>query len=131
MKIRRIIMERLTKRTCELNEATEGYGCNKTIFLLQEHMQIWNSDDTETWTIKNYERDRFGLINGLMYLIRVRNMRSIEVYFPKKEKSKSKYLRFDKKMSYTQISKIIDTLYDTTIVVYCSDKKQTTSGERR
>ena len=59
IKVRKITIERLRPRTCELNGAKEGFGCNKTIFLLQEGMQLWNDEETETWTIINYERDRF------------------------------------------------------------------------
>ena len=68
MKIKRFYMERLTKKTCDLNGASYGLACNKTVFLLQESMQSLDKSK-KTWTAMYYENDRFGLLNGIIYLI--------------------------------------------------------------
>lgn len=112
MKIKRFYMERLTKKTCDLNGASYGLACNKTVFLLQESMQ--SSDKSKkTWTAMYYENDRFGLLNGIIYLINQSEEDEIEIFFSETKVNDECILRINKEMSFSKISAFIDNLYHT------------------
>ena len=109
IEIRRFGINPLTDRTCEVNGARKGFACNKTVFLLQNFMQ--REKEFETWTVLHYKKDRFGLINGLIYLIQQSVNYQIQVYFSESENYKTKYFRFNKDLTYQEISMVIDMLY--------------------
>ncbi len=112
MIIKRFSMERLTKKTCDLNGASYGLACNKTVFLLQENIQ--SSDKSiKTWTAMCYENDRFGLLNGIIYLINQSEEDEIEVFFSEGKINDICILRINKAMSFSDISAIIDNFYYT------------------
>lgn len=118
MKAERFEIERLTERTCIMNGAVKGFACNKTVFLLQERVQL-SINQFKTWTIKNYERDRLGLINGVLFLLNTSENKEIEIYFPKFERfGEIAYVVFNKEMSFTDVSKIIDHFYVNGFIIY-------------
>ena len=112
MKIRRFYMERLTEKTCNLNGASFGLACNKTVFLLQRNMQS-SDKNKKTWTAMYYENDRFGLLNGIIYLINQSEEREIEIFFSETKINDGCILRINKEMSFPEISVFIDNLYHT------------------
>lgn len=114
MTIKRYLIEKLTLRTCKLNGAKYGIACNKTVFLIKKNMQ----SNEGRWTAIHYEKDRFGLLNGLLYLINESKEDYIEVYFGVTKERDCCTLRFDKSMSFTEVSKIVDTLYTQEFVEY-------------
>ena len=72
-------------------------------------MQIKDEPMKETWTVKNYEKDRFGLINGVIYLIKNREAQSLEMFFP--ESAGGWFLEFDKNMKFRNVLDDLDILY--------------------
>ena len=110
IEIKRFGINNLTPRTCVVNSAKEGFACNKTVFLLQDSRQL-NDAEIETWTAMHYKKDRFGLINGLMYLIKKSINDQIRVFFSESESYKTSYFIFNKSLSYSEISMLIDMLY--------------------
>ena len=109
MKIKRFRLEKLTEKTLEVSGAINGFASNKTVFLLQENMQAlgkWNN----TWTVKYYENDSFGLLNGIIYLVNQSEKEGIEIYFPETDKNEAWLLKFDKGMSFSQISSTINEI---------------------
>ena len=118
MKMEQFEIERLSERTCIMNGATIGFACNKTVFLLQERVQL-SINKFKTWTVKNYEKDRFGLINGVLFLLNTSENKEIEIYFPKFEKiGEESYAVFNNEMSFTDVSKIIDRFYVNGYIIY-------------
>lgn len=115
MTIRRYSIEELTLITCKLNGAKYGIACNKTVFLIKENMQ---SNERLIWTAIHYENDRFGLLNGLLYLINESKEDYIEVYFAVTKERDCCILRLNKLMSFTEVSKIVDTFYTQDLVEY-------------
>ena len=112
MKIRRFSMENLTEKTCDLNGASYGFACNKTVFLLQKNMQ--SSDKSKkTWTAMYYENDRFGLLNGVIYLISQCEEDEIEIFFSENQNNDVCILKINKEMSFCEISVFIDNFYHT------------------
>ena len=112
MTIKRFRMEKLMKKTCELNGASYGLACNKTVFLLQRNMQ--SSDKSKkTWTAMYYENDRFGLLNGIIYLINESEEDEIEIFLSESKINDICILRINKAMSFSDISAIIDNFYYT------------------
>lgn len=108
----------LTPVTCSMNDAYIGFACNKTVFLLQKYLQS-PGQKYRTWTVKYYGNDRFGLLNGILYLMEESAI-GIEVYFSEKKIGTTGFTFFDKKMSFVEVSKTIDKLYDfgQSIVIY-------------
>lgn len=111
MNIKIYEIQSLTELTCVANGAQYGFACNKTVFLFQKHMQS-KEENVRTWTAIHYERDRFGLINGLMYLLEKENVEKIEIYFFGSYYPKAGLARFNKNMSFSEISKKVDLFYE-------------------
>lgn len=109
MQIKRYNMERLTPRTCQLHNAIEGIACNKTMFLLQPPMKYGESE--ETWNVKNFEKDKFGTENGLIYLLKVRNQQNLGVFFEETEEHEAYFVRFSRNMTLKGIAEELDKIY--------------------
>ena len=105
MNIKIYEIQSLTELTCVANGAQYGFACNKTVFLFQKHMQS-KEENVRTWTAIHYERDRFGLINGLMYLLEKENVEKIEMKDPSMNFENKKVLTMDilVKKGYSQES---------------------------
>lgn len=115
MKIKRIKIEKLTEATLIKNKAIEGYASGKTMFLWKEapesvsglsreQMQIM-----EPFTVLNYERDREGLINALIFLLRKNG--DIKVWFPENENHIGYLFNFKKSITLKELSEELDILY--------------------
>lgn len=113
MQIKRYIMERLTPRTCMLHKAIEGFCCNKTMFLLQPPMKYeeYGEEDEEAWSIKHFEKDRFAVTNGLIYLLKERRLRSLGLFFEETENHEVYFVRIRRDMTLKEISEEIDKIY--------------------
>lgn len=108
-------MMELSPKTCEKHEATEGLACNKTIFLLQEYMQVLGCP--KVWTVKNYERDRFGLLNGIISIIK-NEIGTVEFYFGSTNTRGYYYMVVRRTMTFKEISKLVDSLFSIGEVYY-------------
>ena len=107
MKGKHFGMMKISPKTCEKHDSIEGFACNKAIFLLQEYMQ---GHGKKVWTVKNHERDRFGLLNGILWLVN-QEEGPVEFYFGSTETREYYYMVVRKTMSFSEISKMVDSLY--------------------
>ena len=101
-------MMELSAQTCRKHDSTQGFASNKTLFLLQEYMQ--GHGRKKVWTVKNHERDRFGLLNGILWLTN-REEEPVEFYFGRTEKKEYYYMVVRKTMSFKEVSQMVDSLY--------------------
>lgn len=101
----------LTRQTCKMHNALAGIACNKSIFLLQKDMQPMSKRDARTWTVENYENDRFGLLNGAIYLRDQSKGNKVTLYFRGNDIHDTCCFKISADMSFSEISKLVDTLY--------------------
>ena len=111
MVIKRFHVVGLTQQTCMMHVAKEGFACNKTVFLLHE------KGEKRWWTVMHYENDRFGLLNGILYL-KGKSTEPVNIFFTGNDVHDACGFTVSRDMSFTEISKMVDILYLPSVVVY-------------
>ena len=102
-------IKNLTPKTCLMNEAENGFACNKTVFLLQSSIK-------NKWTVVHYEKDRFGLLNGILYL-KDMNIEPVDIVLKRNDVQKCHFIiRSD--IPFSEISKMIDQIYHLDNIIY-------------
>ena len=107
-------MIELSPKTCRKHDSNKGFACNKTLFLLQEYMQ----GRRKVWTVKYYEKDRFGLLNGILWLVNQEEEPVVEFYFGSTTTREYYYMVVRREMSFKEISQMVDSLYVPSEVYY-------------
>ena len=114
MNIKTLKIEALTHKTCIMNDAENGFACNKTVFLLQNSIK-------NKWEVVHYENDRFGLLNGILYL-KDMNIEPVDIVLKRNDVQKCHFIiRSD--IPFSEISKMIDQIYHLDNVTYGVDNK--------
>ena len=108
-------VEKLSKTTLVKNKAIDGYASGKTVFLWKEAPKSVSGlsreqmQTMEPFTVLHYERDREGLINGIMFLLIKKG--NINVWFPDNGKHIGYLFNFNKSITLKELSEELNVLY--------------------